>query len=80
MQEYKEGMFDSYFTLFDSVFLMSEMIKSMNVNKERFIDEIDGSLMLATDLVDYLVFKRIPFRNAHDILEKIVKFATEENK
>ncbi len=80
LQEDKEGMFDSYFTLFDSVFLMSEMIKSLNVNKERFIDEIDGSLMLATDLADYLVLKGIPFRDAHDILGKIVKFATEENK
>ncbi|MBK7105703.1 MAG: hypothetical protein IPH62_10505 [Ignavibacteriae bacterium] len=59
---------------------MSEMIKSVEVNKERFVEEIDGSLMLATDLADYLVKKGIPFRDAHDILGKIVKFATEENK
>lgn len=80
LQEDKEGMFDSYFTLFDSLSLMSEMIKSMNVNKERFVEDIDGSFMLATDLADYLVLKGIPFRDAHDILGKIVKFATEEKK
>ena len=80
LQEDKEGMFDSYFTLFDSLSLMSEMIKSINVTKDRFVQDIDGSFMLATDLADYLVLKGIPFRDAHDILGKIVKFATEENK
>lgn len=80
LQEDKEGMFDSYFTLIDSVNLMSEMIKSINVNKDRFIDEIDGSFMLATDLADYLVLKDVPFREAHNILGKVVKFATDTNK
>lgn len=80
LQEDKEGMFDSYFTLFDSLILMSVMIKSINVTKDRFVQDIDGSFMLATDLADYLVLKGIPFRDAHDILGKIVKFATEENK
>ncbi|MCB0749631.1 MAG: argininosuccinate lyase, partial [Ignavibacteriae bacterium] len=80
LQEDKEGMFDSFFTLFDSVNLMSEMVKSFRVNKERFIKEIDGSFMLATDLADYLVKKGISFREAHNILGKIVKFATDENK
>ncbi|MCB9209138.1 MAG: argininosuccinate lyase [Ignavibacteriales bacterium] len=80
LQEDKEGMFDSYFTLFDSLNLMFEMIKSMKVNKKRFSEEIDGSFMLATDLADYLVLKGIPFREAHNILGEIVKFATDENK
>lgn len=80
LQEDKEGMFDSYFTLLNSLNLMSEMIKSIKVNKERFVEEINGSFMLATDLADYLVCKGIPFREAHNILGKIVKFATGENK
>jgi argininosuccinate lyase len=44
------------------------------------VEEIDGSFMLATDLADYLVTKGIPFREAHNILGKIVKYATDENK
>ncbi len=80
LQEDKEGMFDSFFTLFDSVNLMSEMVKSFQVNKDRFTKEIDGSFMLATDLADYLVKKGISFREAHNILGKIVKFATDESK
>ena len=80
LQEDKEGMFDSYFTLFDSINIMSELIKSLKVNKERFVNEIDGSFMLATDLADYLVKKGIPFREAHNILGKVIKFAIDENK
>lgn len=80
LQEDKEGMFDSYFTLLNSLNLMSEMIKSIKVNKERFVEEINGSFMLATDLADYLVCKGIPFRKAHNILGKIVKYATDVNK
>ncbi len=80
LQEDKEGMFDSFKTLNDSLVMMSALVESIEVKKERFVEEIDGSFMLATDLADYLVLKGIPFRLAHDILGKIVKYATEKNK
>ena len=80
MQEDKEGVFDSFITLNNSLAMMSAIIDSIEVNKNRFFDEIDGSFMLATDLADYLVLKGIPFREAHNIIGEIVKFATEHNK
>lgn len=80
LQEDKEGMFDSFSTLHNSLIMMDAVIESIEVKEERFVDEINGSFMLATDLADYLVEKGIPFRTAHDILGKIVKFATEQNK
>ena len=80
LQEDKEGMFDSFKTLSDSLIMMSALIDSIEIKKERFVEEIDGSFMLATDLADYLVTKGIAFREAHNILGKIVKYATEENK
>jgi len=80
LQEDKEGMFDSFNTLNDSVNMMSALVDSIEVKTERFTEEIDGSFMLATDLADYLVTKGIAFREAHNILGEIVKYATEENK
>jgi len=80
LQEDKEGMFDSFLTLNKSANIMAAMVNSMQVNKDRFTSEIDGSFMLATDLADYLVKKGIPFREAHNILGEVVKFATEQNK
>ncbi len=79
LQEDKEGMFDSFLTLKSSVEIMTAMVESVQVNRKKFKPEIDGSLMLATDLADYLVIKGIPFREAHNIIGKIVKFATGKN-
>ena len=50
-------MFDSFKTLNDSLIMMSALVESIEVKKERFVEEIDGSFMLATDLADYLVTK-----------------------
>jgi len=80
MQEDKEGVFDSFQTLSNSLAMMSAIIDTLKVNKDRFVNEIDGSFMLATDLADYLVLKGIPFREAHNIIGEIVKFATDNNK
>ena len=80
LQEDKEGMFDSFKTLNDSLIMMAALVESIEVKTERFNEEVDGSFMLATDLADYLVTKGIPFRDAHDILGKIVKFATDKDK
>ena len=80
LQEDKEGMFDSFNTISDSLIMMSELVKSIEVNKDRYYNEINGSFMLTTDLADYLVIKGVAFREAHNILGRIVKYAAQENK
>ncbi len=80
LQEDKEGMFDSFETLNNSLIMMNALIGSLEVNKNRFTKEIDGSFMLTTDLADYLVTKGVAFREAHNILGEIVKYATNNNK
>jgi argininosuccinate lyase len=79
LQEDKEGMFDAFETLNNSLILMKALIESLEVNKDRFTEEINGSFMLTTDLADYLVTKGIAFREAHNILGEIVKYATDKN-
>jgi argininosuccinate lyase len=49
----------------------------MTVNKERMVAAIDWS-MLATDLADYLVRKKVPFREAHAVAGKVVRAAGEK--
>ena len=36
--------------------------------------------MLATELADYLVMKGVPFREAHSITGKIVRFSVEHHR
>ncbi len=73
MQEDKEPVFDSFFTLLNSLKIMTGMIASMKINSSKFTDELKNDFSLATDLADWLVLKRIPFREAHSIIGNLVK-------
>ncbi len=72
MQEDKEGAFDALRTYSDSLRCMAGMISTMKVNADRMMEAAHGGFMAATDLADYLVTKGLPFRQAHEIVGKLV--------
>lgn len=80
LQEDKEQVFDSFFTYADSLSIIKGMMETAQVNSLRFIEELKNDFSLATDLADWLVLKGIPFRDAHEIVGKVVKFAEDNNK
>ncbi|MBN1301231.1 MAG: argininosuccinate lyase [Melioribacteraceae bacterium] len=79
MQEDKEPAFDSFKTYSESLALMKDIFENIIINNERFIFEIEGDYMLATDIADWLVDHNIPFREAHNIVGKISRYAVENN-
>ncbi len=79
MQEDKEPVFDSYFQFAKSLGILIKIMDSITINKNRFIEELNGDFILATDLAEWLVLKRVPFREAHKIVGEVVKYA-EDNK
>lgn len=80
MQEDKEGMFDTVYTVEGSLQLLSGLIESMKVNESKMYEAVQKDYSNATDLADYLVRKNIPFRQAHEIVGKTVLYAIEEQK
>ncbi len=72
MQEDKEGAFDALKTYGDSLRCMAGMISTLKVNSSRMMEAAHGGFMAATDLADYLVTKGLPFRQAHEIVGKLV--------
>ena len=80
MQEDKEGMFDTVYTVEGALQLLSGIIDSMKVNENRMYEAVKNDYSNATDLADYLVRKNIPFREAHEIVGKTVLYAIENNK
>lgn len=80
MQEDKEPLFDTISTLEKSLFLMSKMIETMQVNKEKMEKGTQGDFSTATELADYLVKKGLPFREAHKLVGKIVLYCLENKK
>jgi len=80
MQEDKVHLFEAVDTTQDCLHLTSELLKHTQFNKKRFEKELNGDLLLSTDLVDYLVRKNVPFRKAHNIVGKIVAVCVDQNK
>ncbi|BDY13842.1 argininosuccinate lyase [Hydrogenimonas cancrithermarum] len=79
MQEDKEGTFDSVETVEISLTILTEVIKTMKVNKERMEEACKIGHLSATDLADYLVEKcGIPFREAHFITGRAVALAEQK--
>jgi len=74
-QEDKEPLFDSVHTYITSLEVMRLMFIGIEINSERFTEELNGDFSLATDLADWLVLKGIPFRQAHHLVGEVVKLA-----
>ena len=72
MQEDKEGVFDAVKTIIPSIKIMTGMIETLPVNKEKMQKATEDDFSNATELADYLAGKGIPFRQAHAIVGNLV--------
>ncbi|MGD6879499.1 argininosuccinate lyase [Bacillus infantis] len=72
MQEDKEGMFDTVKTVIGSLKIFTGMVGSMRVNSEVMENATKSDFSNATELADYLSGKGLPFREAHEIVGKLV--------
>jgi len=80
MQEDKEPLFDTMATIKQSLFLMSQMITTLSVNRKNMESGLKGDFSTATELADYLVRKGLSFREAHKIVGEIVLYCINNNK
>jgi argininosuccinate lyase len=80
MQEDKEPAFDSARTVKESLIGAALLIRGMTVNEDRMRAACDDGFLTATDLADYLARKGIPFRKAHEITGKIVRYCEKNRK
>src|SRR5213595_3773083 len=78
MQEDKEALFDSVDTVRGALEVFSAMLPKIEINGDRMEAAAGDPNLLATDLAEYLVKKETPFREAHEIVGKLVADATEK--
>ncbi|HEM2549016.1 TPA: argininosuccinate lyase [Streptococcus suis] len=72
LQEDKEGMFDTAETVLVSIDILAGMLATMTVHKEKMAQSTEKDFSNATELADYLASKGMPFRQAHEIVGKLV--------
>ncbi len=77
LQEDKEALFDSVDTISAALELCSAMLPELKINRERMEEAASDPNLFATDLAEYLVGKGMAFREAHEIVGKLVANAID---
>ncbi|WP_110927214.1 argininosuccinate lyase [Bacillus massiliglaciei] len=78
MQEDKEGVFDTVKTVLGSLKIFTGMISTLKVKKEVMEKATKNDFSNATELADYLASKGMPFREAHEVVGKLVLFCVQK--
>ena len=74
-QEDKEPLFDTVDTLKDCLRAIGDIVGAMRPDTARMRAAAQLGFATATDLADYLVKKGLPFRDAHDAVGRVVRYA-----
>lgn len=78
LQEDKPPVFDSCDQCLQSIAVLRETIRDMRFNTDRCKAAVSDPLLLATDLVDYLVLHGVAFRDAHHSVGALVAHAEKK--
>jgi argininosuccinate lyase len=80
MQEDKEPLFDSVDTLAAIAAVLPPMLATLSFRPERMRRAAGENFATATDLADYLVRRGLPFRQAHEVVGRIVRHGIEKGR
>src|SRR5947207_7639738 len=77
LQEDKEALFDSADTVRAVLEVFTAMLPELRINRQRMEAAASDPNLFATDLAEYLVKKGAPFREAHEIVGRLVVHAAQ---
>ncbi|RMD57920.1 MAG: argininosuccinate lyase, partial [Nitrospirae bacterium] len=77
LQEDKEPVFDTVDTIKSSLKVLTAMLPHLDFNKKLMKEAAEGGFSTATDMAEYLVRKGVPFRDAHEITGKVVRYCID---
>lgn len=80
LQEDKEPLFDSIDTLLLLLPAVAGMIATTEFDREKMAAAAPLGFSLATEIADYLVLKKIPFSQAHEVAGACVKLCQTTNR
>ena len=80
LQEDKEALFSAQDQVSDMLAVATGAIKTTGYRDDRLHAAASNPALLATEAADYLVRKGVPFRQAHDLVGKILKEAERQQK
>ena len=79
LQETKEPLFTAHNAVNETLAVFAEMVPELRFDADR-ARRASGGLLLATDLADYLAKKGMPFREAHNVVGRLVAYCESNRK
>jgi argininosuccinate lyase len=80
LQEDKQPLFDAVDSVHDALALTAAMVASADWDVDRMRRAADDPLISATDLADHLTRRGLPFRQAHEVVGRLVKQAESSGR
>src|SRR5467141_3104136 len=80
LQEDKEALFAAHDQVEDMLWVAMGALTAAKFNAERLRAVASNPALFATDAADYLVHKGVPFRQAHDLVGKVLREAERQGK
>jgi argininosuccinate lyase len=80
MQEDKEAVFDTAKTVHASLEVAETVLRNIRLVEAKARHAASTGYLNATELADYLARKGMPFREAHELVGRVVLFAIERGK
>jgi argininosuccinate lyase len=80
LQEDKEALFSAHDQVADMLHVAAGAIARTEFRDDRLRAAASNPALLATEAADYLVRKGVPFRQAHDLVGKVLKEAEQQKK
>jgi len=77
MQEDKIPVFDTVDTVKSVLAVLADMLPHIKFNRRRMAEAASRGFSTATDVAEYLVSKGVPFRTAHEVVGRLVRFCGE---
>lgn len=79
LQEDKEPLFNAVDTLASALSATTGMVRSLRFDRQRLEQAAAGGYSLATDLAEELVRRGVPFREAHEVVGRLVRLAEKRD-
>ncbi len=77
MQLDKEPLFDSFEIVSSELKVLTALVKTLKFNEKKIKEQLKDESLYATDLVYYLVDRKIPFMEAHAIVGRLVRYSLD---
>ncbi len=78
MQLDKEPLFSSVETVKEELKILAEFIKRIKLNSKRIHQVLEDEELYATELVEFLVYEGVAFREAHNIVGRLIRYSQDK--